>query len=988
MASRAGSGSGAHAGHAHPRLWQPDRYRLPWLGALLLAGLLAWFKPASLSRLDLLLHDVMTEVVATAPPVQAELDERWPLIVAIDDASVRALGAWPWPRQRHAELVERLSRAGVSGIAYAVMFAEPSAEPAGDAALVEAVLRAGNVVLPVAPVAREGGGVMALKPWPALMAAAVRLGHVDVEVDADALSRRLYLQAGVGSSTWPALSLALADLSRLTGPASAYGARRPPHTPAAGQSGLWVRDNEVIVLPGQPWPVPRISALDVLRGSVPAHVLRGRNVLVGVTLTGAGGELATPLSGLSAPMPAVDFHARAYSALQAATTTAPLSPLWMWPLLLGVLAALWWRAPRLRPVDAVAVALAVATPLLLSAALLALARIWLSPTLAVAASFPAALAWALIGSADLARRLARANARARITLGAISDAVLQFDQRLSVCYMNARAETLCGCTLRQVQGCGLDALPALTGPLGRALDELLRRCRDEARLQQPGSHLMKPAGPDSPARALRPVATPLFDAIGRVDGVVLVLSDVTDTVAAAEKLAYQATHDALTGLPNRLLLRDRLRQALVQRRSGLVAVLFVDLDRFKRINDSLGHQQGDQVLTTLASRLRAVCRAGDTVARWGGDEFMIILQGLVDRDAVTRVASKVMQAVGEPITLDEVDFRFTCSIGIAIAHEDSDDADVLFAMADTAMYRSKSQSGAAIHFYAQDMSAGTRDWIELEADLRLGLEQGRFEVHYQPQYELATGRLAAFEALLRFRRPDGVLLPPCDFMTVAEESGLIEAIGDWVLHEVTFQIAEWSRQGYRVVPIAVNVSARQCLGRSLVRRVEHALHSSRIAPSLLRLELTETTAMGDVDHVATLLADIRALGVSLSVDDFGTGYSSLSYLKRFPIDELKVDRSFVRDLVSDSDDAAIVRATIALAHGLGMRVVAEGVEDVEQLNMLAGHHCDLVQGYLFSKPVDAHTVVEENLLPMHDEDAAGSPAAGPAGKAARAEQRP
>ncbi len=494
------------------------------------------------------------------------------------------------------------------------------------------------------------------------------------------------------------------------------------------------------------------------------------------------------------------------------------------------------------------------------------------------------------------------------------------------------------------------------------LAKLSRASLDSATTVSLPGHVAMTAGREGPGRALRLGASPLFDASGRTEGVVLVLNDITDSVAAAEELAHQATHDALTGLPNRLLLRDRMRQVLARRDAGIAAVMFVDLDRFKRINDSLGHQQGDSVLNTLAGRLRATCRAGDTVARWGGDEFMIILQGLSDREAVARVAAKVMHAVGQTISLDDVDFRFTCSIGVAIAHEDSSDADILFAMADTAMYRSKSQAGAAVHFYAQDMSAGTRDWIELESDLRRGVEEDRFEVHYQPQYELNSGRLAALEALLRFRRRDGELLQPSDFIAVAEESGLIEGIGEWVLQEVTLQIAAWSRQGLTVVPVAVNVSARQCLGRSLVKRVSQALSLSGISPSLLRLELTETTAMGDVDHVAALLADIHALGVTLSVDDFGTGYSSLSYLKRFPIDELKVDRSFVRDLVSDPDDAAIVRATIALAHGLGIRVVAEGVEKEDQLTTLAAHGCDVVQGYLFSRPLTADDVIANGIL--------------------------
>ena len=941
-----------------------DHRRVPWLAAIAVLLVLHALSPRALERADLLLHDllVMQGVSADAPASAVSA----PLVIAIDEASLKALGAWPWPRSRHADLIDTLNRGGVAGIGYPVMFAEPSSDPREDGRLAEAIARAGNVVLPVAPVARPGGGIDTLQPLPALAAAAARLGHVDVELDADALARRLFLEAGEHRPQWPAFAWALMDVSQPPRPLAGLGRQ---HDAGAATAGRWVRDHEVMVLPSShDWPLRHIPAVDLLTGRVPPETLRGRTVLVGVTAAGLGAPLATPMSGHGAPMTSVDFHARAYMALNDGAVVTPLSP--RWSLLAGLLllGAVTWVGPKRRMRDVALVAVAVLLPWLGTFALLDGLSRWLGTSGVAIAVTLGALGWLATQSLRLGLRLNRANARADATLQAISDAVFRLDMQLNVRYLNRQALVLVGSTIDQVQGRAFGELVVLGRDLLIETTALAERCRDTARSVTRPGHVSMPAGREGPARALRLSASPLFDASGRIEGVVLVLNDVSDTVDAAERLAHQATHDALTGLPNRLLLRDRLRQVLAQRDAGVVAVMFVDLDRFKRINDSLGHQQGDAVLTTLASRLRAVCRASDTVARWGGDEFMIILQGLGDREAVSRVAAKVMHAVGQTITLDGVDFRFSCSIGVAIAHEDSSDPDVLFAMADTAMYRSKSQAGAAIHFYAHDMSAGTRDWIELESDLRRGLEQNRFEVHYQPQYELATGRLSALEALLRFRREGGAggapgeLLQPVDFIAVAEESGLIEEIGDWVLQAVTRQIAEWSRQGLNVVPVAVNVSARQCLGRSLVRRVSDALNRSGIEPSLLRLELTETTAMSDVDHVAALLADIHALGVSLSVDDFGTGYSSLSYLKRFPIDELKVDRSFVRDLVRDADDEAIVRATIALAHGLGMRVVAEGVENDEQLSRLSAQGCDVVQGYLFSRPLSSADLLANNIL--------------------------
>lgn len=934
--------------------------RLPWVLATVVLIVLHALSPRSLERADLLVHDALV--------MQSKSDDTpgntsgAPLVVAIDDASLQALGSWPWPRSRHAALIDALNQAGVAGIGYPVLFAEPSADPRDDVQLADAIAiaRAGMVVLPVAPVARAGGGVDTLKPLPALAAAAARLGHVDVEADADALARRVYLMAGENSPLWPALAWALMDVSQRPRPLAGLGRL---HDAGAAAGSRWVHDHEVIVLPYlHDRPLRHLSAADLLAGRVAPEVLRGRVVLVGVTAAGLGVPLATPLPGHGASMASVDFHAHAYAALNDGNFVTPLSPFWSLFAGLTVLGLTALVGPKRRLRDIALVLLVVALPWLGTLALLYGLYVSLGPvTLAIAVAL-GALGWLITQTLRLGLHLSRANAHADGTLQAISDAVLRLDSQLRVRYLNRHAMQLVGGSPEDRYGQEMDSLVLLGRDLLIEMTALAERCRDTAQAVSHPGHVNLPADRERSARALHLSASPLFDGAGRIEGVVMVLTDVTDTVDTAERLAHEATHDALTGLPNRLLLRDRLRQVLLQRDAGVVAVLFVDLDRFKRINDSLGHQQGDCVLTTLASRLRAVCRASDTVARWGGDEFMIILQALGDREAVSRVAAKVMHEIGQTITLDGVDFRFSCSIGVAIAHEDSSDPDVLFAMADTAMYRSKSQAGAAIHFYAHDMSAGTRDWIELEADLRRGLERNRFELHYQPQYELASGHLSALEALLRFRREDGKLLQPVDFIAVAEESGLIEDIGDWVLQAVTQQIAEWSSQGLNVVPVAVNVSARQCLGRSLVRRVSDALTRSGIAPSLLRLELTETTAMSDVDHVSALLADIHALGVTLSVDDFGTGYSSLSYLKRFPIDELKVDRSFVRDLVRDADDEAIVRATIALAHGLGMRVVAEGVENEEQLSRLAAQGCDVVQGYLFSRPLSAIDLLANNIL--------------------------
>ena len=441
---------------------------------------------------------------------------------------------------------------------------------------------------------------------------------------------------------------------------------------------------------------------------------------------------------------------------------------------------------------------------------------------------------------------------------------------------------------------------------------------------------------------------------------VLALRDVTDLVAASRIAVHAATHDALTGLPNRNLLMDRLNQSLlrVARQSGSVAVLFLDVDRFKRVNDSLGHASGDEMLKEVARRLRGACRAQDTVARWGGDEFVVVLDEVGGRQGALTAVSKLVDSVGQDLQLSGLSFPCSCSVGVALAPEDAPDAESLLAMADTAMYRAKSHPARRWEFYSKALDRWTRDRMAMENDMRSALRDGRFALHYQPQLRLSDGRLEGLEALLRLQREDGELLSPKDFLAVAEDSPLILDIGEWVIWEAAEQAARWAREGGPEVPISVNVSARQCLDQRLIGTLQDALSHARVAPQRMKIEITETAAMTEPALVQELLTEVSRMGVGIALDDFGTGYSSLVHLRRFPIQQIKIDRSFVHDLEQGAEDTAIVKAILALSQSLRIPVVAEGVETLAQSRTLSTLGCELVQGFFYSRPIPAPQVMD------------------------------
>jgi diguanylate cyclase (GGDEF)-like protein len=436
------------------------------------------------------------------------------------------------------------------------------------------------------------------------------------------------------------------------------------------------------------------------------------------------------------------------------------------------------------------------------------------------------------------------------------------------------------------------------------------------------------------------------------------VEDITERRTYQSRIEQQANYDALTGLANRTLLHEQLRQSLCAAGggSGQLAVIFVDLDHFKYINDSLGHPAGDSLLQIMAARLRACVREGDTVARLGGDEFVLLCHCPGGADEVPVLADRVLRVIAEPWSHELGEFHVTSSLGVALYPQDGSDAETLLKNADAAMYRAKDSGRNTLQFFTAELNEVLNERLDLERRLRKAMERGQLGVHYQPRIDLKSGLVVGAEALLRWQVPDDTPVPPARFIPIAEETGLIVELGRFVLRTACTQNRRWQDEGRQHLVVSVNVSPRQFLHDNFVDMVAEVLRETGLEPGYLELEITESMVMEDAPRLIRMLGELRQLGVQTSIDDFGTGYSSLSYLRRFPVHRLKVDRSFIIDVTTNPEDAAIVRTIIALGHNLGLKVIAEGVETPEQLEFLRRNDCDEVQGYCFSKPIPAEAL--------------------------------
>jgi diguanylate cyclase (GGDEF)-like protein/PAS domain S-box-containing protein len=552
--------------------------------------------------------------------------------------------------------------------------------------------------------------------------------------------------------------------------------------------------------------------------------------------------------------------------------------------------------------------------------------------------------------------------RALITLNCIGEAVVCTDIAGDITFLNLVAEKMTGWPLQEAAGRPMTEVfrtwdPRTTQPTETTTELAILQIRA---VHLPSSCvLIRRDGLEIP---IEDSIAPIHDREGKPIGAVIVFRDVSVAQAMARQITHSAEHDFLTGLPNRMLLNDRIGQAIAsaQRRKKQVAVLFLDLDGFKHINDSLGHPIGDKLLQSICKRLTAAVRGADTVSRQGGDEFVVLLADLSHAEDAVIMAARILRTVAVPHSVDQHDLHVTTSIGVSVYPDDGQDAETLIKNADTAMYQAKENGRQSYQFFKPAMNARAVERQSIEESLRRALERQEFALHYQPKICMRTGAITGAEALLRWTHPVRGPISPAQFIPVAEDCGLIVPIGRWVLRQACEQASEWQRAGLASIAMAVNVSAVEFQDEAFLPGLLRILEESGFDPGSLELELTESALMKRVESTATILRTLKESGVRIAVDDFGTGYSSLSYLRRFPIDSLKIDQSFVRQIGQATDDAAIVTAVISMARSLKLRVVAEGVETLKELEFLKRHHCDEAQGYYFSRPVPAPLFV--NLL--------------------------
>ncbi|MDV6342297.1 EAL domain-containing protein [Nitrosomonas sp. Is24] len=918
---------------------------------ILLTGVAAIAYTEVLERFDFILYDKIA--VLQQYPQDPDI-----VIVAIDDESFKVLGRWPWSRGVHAELINRLNSIGNKALALDLLLSEPQEnDPYADHLLAQAIAAHGNVIFPVAPVFdAHMESLMLVQPLPLFTQQAV-LGHVDIELDSDGVARRVYLSAGINAPEWPALGLAL------TNPAAVRAMQQQVHETVSGQPEHWERAQEALIpYAGESGSFRKISYARVLFDDAVLAGLRDKTVLVGMTATGMGTRFATPLSPLNhQPMTGVEWHANVFSMLTSnrmiypapGMITAALSVVWV----SAILVILAWVGKNLT----IPLLLAfMAAGLFLSGLILELNRVWIPPGATLLGTLSLYPLWNWRRINEFLRTLWMSKAHSNVALESIGDGVIITDASDQVVYINTGTEKILRTRLEQIKG---KPLAEILGFDTNVADVPV----DQAGKDFAGGSVNKPGMVEcvlrtaqGNERTVRITRNQLLDEQKATMGSVIAMTDITDRIELAQQVAHQQSYDALTKLPNRSRLLaqfDSLIQEIAN--SGkIITVFFVTLDNFKKINDAMGHHAGDKLLKMVSGRLFDAVAPEDMLARWGGDEFVLLSSCLAKEDSAPGMAQKILDAIRQRFEIDGLEVFVSASIGVSFYPDDGLTSETVLERAGTAMYRVKKDGGNHFGLYSAESSVvWTRDQLELERELRAAIKNDELQVLFQPIVHAQSHHIARIEALVRWLHPKRGYLSPSEFIPLAEDIGQIGQLGEIVLRTSCTAAYNLLQLGYPV-NVSVNVHPRQLLNRDFPQTILQVLHDTGLPAQSLILEITESAIVNDMERVSKVLEEIRRLNILIALDDFGTGYSSLTLLRELPIDILKIDKSFVRTLDQNRNDLKIVQAIIGLGKNLGLTVIAEGVETERQVKLLLQHACYYHQGYFFSRPIPYEALYE------------------------------
>jgi len=915
-------------------------------GGLLLL-LAALFSLSNLLQpVDRLIYDSIIRHAGTPPPGDI-------VIVSIDQKSLDKLGRWPWRRINHARLLEQLTTAKPKAVTFDVIFAEPdNLHPQDDKALAAAMRANGKVVLPV--LLEEGSAGLSLRetrPLPIIADAAAALGHVDAEIDADGLVRSVFLMAGLDKPHLPALALAMARTAKANIPTLVPGERAS--SPSIPGHTVWRRDYRILIpFSGPAGHIHQISYVDVLAGKVSPEEFTDHFVLVGVTATGLGDHIPTPVSALSRPLPGVEFNAHVLNSLlrnNAIVETPSVNQLvWNLGITLG-LVFLFYKLRHRFLLGTLFAGLFIITAG--SIILLTKFNNWYPPAtlLIILISGFGLFNWGHLNR--VMRKLFMARLDSQTTVNTASEGIVKTTDEGVIIDINESAEQLLG----------LDSSEAR----GRYFSEVVKLKKDDnsprlqinelfsEQFQQIGKRLTLSNwhGKTIPVR-LNYTVVPVPR--GEAKRNILILSDLRREEQLESELEHQSRHNSLTSLPNRSLFQRKLEEKIkhAQLASTQLAVLQVNLDEFRQINQTFGNEQGDQVIKTIAKRLHQLSGYYAALAHPGADEFLIVVEGILVQRLVTSLVKQLQNSIAEPIDIAGKEMSLSACIGISLFPDDNVRADLLIRQADIAVQRAK-ELGAHndVVFFSQGMQIQTDRKVEIHQLIQECLVSKQIVTLYQPIVRAEDGQIVAIEALMRILDHDGNHVSPIEFIPVAEKSGLIVDLGKLQMQQACQHIMLWHQMNIPVIRLSLNLSPRQLLNTELVTEVKEIISSTNFPPTEIEFEITENLLLEQEDHIFSLFAEFQQLGVTFALDDFGTGYNSMIYLRSGSFDRLKIDMSFVRDLGTTPGANVITASIIDMAHSLGMKVIAEGIETEEQRDILCSQGCDELQGFYFSEPL-------------------------------------